>query len=94
MTIPQCKQQDALTLAIIAIRRPDIDNITSIRGNGRLDELRLRVRMVTQLSLTGPYATADKYYDALKTQFRMAYNDGSLNRILQSSAEANGVGVS
>ncbi len=87
--------QDTLTVGIIAIKRADIDTITSTRGNGRLDELRLRVRMNTLLSPTGPYyAEPEKYYEALRVQFRHAYEDGSLNRQLQASARANGVDVS
>jgi hypothetical protein len=50
--------------------------------------------MNTLLSLTGSQATPDKYYETLRVQFRNAYDYGSLNRILQSTAEANGVHVS
>lgn len=92
--IPDRPRQDALSLAIIAIKRPDIDNITSVRGAGRLTELRLRVRLVTQLPSTGPHSDPSKFYDALRVQFRNADNDGSLNRYIQSSAVANGVDVS
>jgi hypothetical protein len=77
----------------MAIKRPDIDSIWSLRGNGRLDELRLRVRMNTLLSPTGPYPEPERYYEALRIQFRNAYEDGSLNRNLQASAHANDVDV-
>ena len=91
---PLLPPQDALTLAIIAIKRPDIANITSIRGTGRLTELRLRVKLNTLLPTTGPYSDAGKYYEALRVQFRNAFNEGSLNRYIQYSAIANGVDVS
>lgn len=90
---PSPPPQDTLTLAIVAIKRPDIDNITAIKGNGRLTELRLRVRLNTVLQPAGPYATPEKYYEALRVQFRNTYGDGSLNRVLQSSAVANNVDV-
>lgn len=86
--------QDGLTRAIIAIKRPDIENVTSVRGTGRLTELRLRVKLNTLLPTTGPYSAPTKYYEALRVQFRNAHNDGSLNRDIQYSAVANGVDVS